>query len=205
MPVNDWDNMPSAYHDHLAWCRCEDAGGFVPPGRKKREKVPKAPRVRMVIKGWMYTLHAYGLGVKKPAGIKSGWMFDLWISVSGKKKAKNNRGNKERMREYKLAHSVCEDCRSAKAVDVHHMAPLSLGGEDHPRNYRAVCLSCHSLWHPEKSKRFFTPTKRWCGHKVKGAAHAGTSFGENPMAGGEAVCGVGGERVWVQGEMMTGG
>ena len=132
--------------------------------RKKRVELPKVPRVRMATKGWMYVLHAYGLGDKKPAGIKSGWIFDLWMSVSGKKKAKRNRYNNERMREYKLAHPVCEDCRVEKAVDVHHMAPLSLGGDDHPRNYRALCLSCHSLWHPEKNKRFFTPAKRWSGN-----------------------------------------
>ena len=43
---------------------------------------------------------------------------------------------------------VCAVCRcklTLETAEVDHVVPLSLGGENHPRNYQVLCHGCHEI------------------------------------------------------------
>lgn len=43
---------------------------------------------------------------------------------------------------------VCAVCRcqlTLETAEVDHVVPLSLGGENHPRNYQILCHGCHEI------------------------------------------------------------
>lgn len=43
---------------------------------------------------------------------------------------------------------VCAVCRrqlTLETAEVDHVVPLSLGGENHPRNYQVLCHRCHEI------------------------------------------------------------
>lgn len=46
-----------------------------------------------------------------------------------------------------LAHHICQDCGKNKAVNPHHIVPISKGGTNEQRNLKALCFHCHSLYH----------------------------------------------------------
>lgn len=41
----------------------------------------------------------------------------------------------------------CEQCKSRKKVEKHHIVPLSMGGEDEPHNWQWLCRKCHVKAH----------------------------------------------------------
>ena len=49
---------------------------------------------------------------------------------------------------YILAHPLCEEClkenKTTPATEVHHIKPLSQGGNNDYTNLMALCTSCHS-------------------------------------------------------------
>jgi 5-methylcytosine-specific restriction protein A len=49
---------------------------------------------------------------------------------------------------YIAAHPLCEECQRAgrltPAQEVHHILPLSQGGDHRPENLMALCKPCHS-------------------------------------------------------------
>ena len=55
-------------------------------------------------------------------------------------------------KQYFEAHPLCEDCllegRTTPAEEVHHIKPLSAGGEPYSfKNLRSLCRSCHLKEH----------------------------------------------------------
>lgn len=70
----------------------------------------------------------------------------------------NKRGYSSRWsrisRLFLIANPVCSECRKAPAVLVHHIKPISEGGEIYdPQNLRGLCASCHAKIHAEISTR----------------------------------------------------
>lgn len=49
--------------------------------------------------------------------------------------------------EYKRYHPICECCKVAQAVEVHHIIPISEGGKHDKNNLMAVCRECHDMIH----------------------------------------------------------
>ncbi len=59
---------------------------------------------------------------------------------------------------YIAAHPLCERCqaegRYEKAIDVHHILPLTQGGSHDQANLQALCKACHAKTHAERGERF---------------------------------------------------
>ena len=45
----------------------------------------------------------------------------------------------------KLACAICGAKLSLETAEVDHVVPLSLGGENHPRNFQVLCHGCHEI------------------------------------------------------------
>lgn len=73
----------------------------------------------------------------------------------GKPKKKKS-GNAKMMKEYRENNPICENCHNRKSRHTHHIVPTSKGGADNEENYIAVCIPCHSLFHPYLPSFFFT-------------------------------------------------
>ena len=48
----------------------------------------------------------------------------------------------------------CEDCGNPKEC-VHHIIPLSEGGNNDLSNLKALCTPCHRKYHPDLPSKFF--------------------------------------------------
>ena len=61
---------------------------------------------------------------------------------------------------YMNAHPLCEQCqmegRLTKAEQVHHIKPLSEGGDHSDSNLMSLCSSCHSRIHAQRGDRWHT-------------------------------------------------
>lgn len=42
----------------------------------------------------------------------------------------------------------CQGCGATLGLNVHHIVPVSRGGEDDPRNLISLCNDCHAAIHP---------------------------------------------------------
>ena len=42
----------------------------------------------------------------------------------------------------------CQGCGQTLGLNVHHIVPVSRGGEDDPRNLISLCNDCHAAIHP---------------------------------------------------------
>jgi 5-methylcytosine-specific restriction protein A len=52
-----------------------------------------------------------------------------------------------------LAHHICEDCKKNRAINAHHIIPLSKGGANKLHNLKALCFYCHKKYHPHLGRR----------------------------------------------------
>ncbi len=48
------------------------------------------------------------------------------------------------------SHCTCNVCWHSKEVEIHHIVPVELGGENTEANLIVVCLNCHSAVHTKK-------------------------------------------------------
>jgi 5-methylcytosine-specific restriction endonuclease McrA len=48
---------------------------------------------------------------------------------------------------------LCVDCKKNKAINAHHIVPLTKGGENKLHNLKALCFYCHSKYHPHLGRR----------------------------------------------------
>ena len=64
-----------------------------------------------------------------------------------------NSTNRSIIDAYRASHSLCERCAAGgytrPTEHVHHIRPLSEGGNSQPDNLLAVCRQCHELIHYE--------------------------------------------------------
>ena len=61
-------------------------------------------------------------------------------------KRQKPKGDVNKMNRYKKAHERCEIC-GHYATTVHHILPVSLGGENEDYNFIALCEECHGKAH----------------------------------------------------------
>lgn len=62
--------------------------------------------------------------------------------------------------------SKCANCGSNLEIRLHHIIPLSLGGNDVPTNIVPLCDECHSLIHLGVKLGKNIKAKKSCGRKV---------------------------------------
>ena len=58
-----------------------------------------------------------------------------------------------KLRVFVRAHGLCEDCKTARATDPHHVVFRSHGGDDSEENLRALCRPCHDARHGLRTRR----------------------------------------------------
>jgi 5-methylcytosine-specific restriction endonuclease McrA len=52
-----------------------------------------------------------------------------------------------------LAGHLCQDCKKNRAINAHHIIPLTKGGANALHNLKALCFHCHAKYHPHLGRR----------------------------------------------------
>jgi hypothetical protein len=92
----------------------------------------------------------YGRIVCDDCGANLGWLPN---PNNAKKRRDENQKWRPILREKSGGQFVCfvcgwiEDRLPKRGFDVHHIKPLSEGGEDSIGNVRMLCAYCHKIWH----------------------------------------------------------
>jgi hypothetical protein len=138
--INDWDNMPKEYFDHISDCQLQDADGTA------RNPVNTCKSII----GWAHKSIAVMVGLCRIPGacVAHKRIFKKCRRVSKR--------NVPLMKEYRARIKVCERCGESRATETHHIVPVCKGGADVEENYMAVCLSCHRSLHPDLPVILFT-------------------------------------------------
>ena len=88
--------------------------------------------------------------IGKPCGITTTVMSGLPTAP----RSTAERGNRDR---YAAAHPLCERClkegRYTPVEEVHHIVPISKGGDHRESNLMSLCQSCHTKIHVEMGDR----------------------------------------------------